>query len=172
MELHNDFYTSVEKALEEINPDWKDLDGLIICGTHSPTKEESEILINRIQLAREEGQAFLGICFGHQLAAIEYARNVLGIHDATSEEWGEGTHVVKKLPKLRVGMFEGESYWNNYVVDEELLKDWKKPWNFITAQFHPEYSSSIDKPHPLLVKFITSCGGKLDKKLWGKSINK
>ena len=35
---------------------------------------------------------------------IEYARNVLGIKDATSEEFGQGTFIVKKLPQLKVGI--------------------------------------------------------------------
>ena len=158
MEIHNDFNTSVEKALSEIDPKWRNLDGLIVCGTHSPDPEKAEMLIDRIQIARETGQAFLGICFGHQLAAIEYARNVLQMYDATSEEWGKGNFVVKKLPHLKVGLHEGESYWHNYEVDEFILNNWEKPWNFITMQFHPEYQSSERHPHPLLVKFLTACG--------------
>lgn len=159
MEIHNDFATSVEKALTEINPKWRELDGLIVCGTHSPDPEKAEWLIDRIGIARQEGQAFLGICFGHQLAAIEYARNALQIVDATSEEWAEeGTFIVKKLPELHVGYHEGESYWHNYEVDDFILNNWEKPWNFITMQFHPEYQSSKAHPHPLLVKFLTACG--------------
>ena len=158
MEIYNDFNTTVEKALDEIDPEWRDLDGLIICGTHNPDREGAEKLIDRIQLAREEEQPFLGICFGHQLAAIEYARNSLGMVDATSEEWGEGDFVVKKLPHLRIGYQEGESYWNWYEVDKDLEKHWDKAWNFITCQYHPEYQSNVDHPHPLLVKFLTSCG--------------
>jgi CTP synthase (UTP-ammonia lyase) len=159
MEIHNDFNTSVEKALTEIDPNWRDLDGLIVCGTHSPHKDKSEELIERIALARQEGQAFLGICFGHQLAAIEYARNALGISDATSEEWdSKGRYVVKKRDHLKVGLYEGESYWHWYEVEDFILKNWQKPWNFVTMQFHPEYQSSKDHPHPLLVKFLKACG--------------
>lgn len=40
-----------------------------------------------IQYARENKIPFLGICFGMQLAAIEFARNVCGIKDATSREF-------------------------------------------------------------------------------------
>jgi CTP synthase len=40
-----------------------------------------------IQFARETELPFLGICLGMQLACLEYARNVLGISDATSEEF-------------------------------------------------------------------------------------
>lgn len=106
-------------------------------------------MISKIKEAKNKKAPFLGICFGHQLAAIEWAR-ANGIPDATSEEFGEGTFVVKKLPELKVGLFDGESYWHNYDVTIE----WEKPYNFYTTQSHPEYQSSKDKPHPLLVKFL------------------
>jgi CTP synthase (UTP-ammonia lyase) len=156
MQILNDFNTSVRKALDEIDSEWELLDGLVVCGTHSP--HDVEAMIEKIRQARESGRPFLGICFGHQLAAVEYARNVMGIADAISEEFGEGTFVVKKRPEgLKVGLHDGESYWNNYEVVPELLDMWAKPKNFITCQFHPEYQSSKDKPHPLLVQFLQLC---------------
>lgn len=42
-----------------------------------------------IKFAREKSIPFFGICYGMQLAAIEFARNVCGIKDATSREWHE-----------------------------------------------------------------------------------
>ena len=116
-----------------------------------PRVEELDFLLNKIKEARELGLPYYGECFGHQLAAIEYARNILKIADATSEELGKGTWVVKKRPEgLKVGLYEGESYWNNY----EVVIDWEKPKNFFTAQYHASYQSSIDKPHNLLVNFL------------------
>ena len=164
MEILNDFNTSVEKALSEIDKNWKKYSGLIICGTHTPHPQDAEEQIKKIKKARENKNPFLGICFGHQLAAIEYARNVLDQTEATSEEWGadNGDFIVKRLPQLNVGIKEVfyngekhfESFWNNYEVDNGMLDLWKTEDNFITCQFHPEYQSSKDKPHPLLVKFI------------------
>ncbi len=161
MDIVNNFNTSVEKALTEIDANWKRYQGLIICGTHTPIYPESQIRL--IEIARRTGIPFLGICFGHQLAAIEYARHVLRIKDATSEEWGKGTFVVKKRKEgLKVGLQEGESYWNNYEVDYSLVPDFEieKPINFITCQYHPEYQSSKEKPHPLLIKFLQLCKKK------------
>jgi CTP synthase len=43
--------------------------------------------ISAIRYARENQIPFFGICYGMQLAAIEFARNVCGIKDATSREW-------------------------------------------------------------------------------------
>lgn len=159
MKLLGTFTTSVEKAFDEIDSDWRQYPGLVICGSHSPQQLDIENLLGEIEEARLTGLPFLGICMGHQLAAIEYARNVLGIEDATSEEFGvEGTFVVSQRERLKVGLGEdGESYWNNYEVSPNLLEEWDKPLCFITSQFHPEYQSSKDKPHPLLVKFLTIC---------------
>lgn len=151
MQLLNDFQTTVRKALDEIDPKWEEYPGVVICGTHKPFNVE--ILIETIRLCKESKTPYLGICFGHQLAAIEYARNSLGIADATSEEFGKGTFVVKKRDSLKVGLHDGETYWNNY----EVVIVWEKPPWFITSQFHPEYQSSKEKPHPLLVKFIDIC---------------
>ena len=150
MEFYGDYRPSLEKALTEIDKNWQDYKGLIICGSHNP--KDTEFLINKIKEARKNNFPFYGECFGHQLCAIEYARNVLGVEDATSEEWGQGTFVIKKRKDgLNVGLKNGESYWNNYEVD---LPDWEKPKNFFTAQYHASYQSSIDKPHPLIKLFL------------------
>lgn len=45
--------------------------------------------IKAIQYARENNIPFLGICLGMQLAAIEFARNVCGLENATSTEFNE-----------------------------------------------------------------------------------
>ncbi len=159
MRLLSDFTASVERAFGEINPEWESLDGTVICGTHSPENLDINALIKTIKEVRESGKPFLGICFGHQLAAIEYARNVLGVTDANSEELitDSKNFVVRKLPNLAIGLIEGETYWHNYAVIEELLPLWKKADNFITCQYHPEYQSSKDNPHPLLVNFLSTC---------------
>lgn len=151
MVILNDFQTSVVKALNEIDPNWRSYNGLIVCGSHSP--QNTEEMIGAIKIARETNTPFLGICAGHQLAAIEYARDVLGIPDATSEEFGVGTPVVKKRPELKVGMHNGELYWNNYEVVIEV----ENPPNFFTTQAHPEYLSTKANPHPLLVEFLDLC---------------
>lgn len=149
----NDFNTSVQKALSEIDPKWRDYDGLIVCGTHTPLNVES--MIEAIKVAREENKPVLGICFGFQLCAIEYARNVLGIKDATSEELGvPGTFVVVKRPEMKVGLHDGESWWSNYDVTQEIKDKWTTGSNFFVTGSHPEYQSSVGKPHPLLVSFL------------------
>ncbi len=156
MELANDFNTSVEKAFSEIDPLWKTYRGFVVCGTHAPKLWDWQIGILRKN--REEGIPTLGICFGHQLMAIEYARNVLGQPDATSEEFGEeGDFVVTKLDQLNVGLHKGESWWNNYAVlpglEERMVNELYHP-AYMGVQYHPEYQSSKDNPHPILETFL------------------
>ncbi len=58
-------------------------DGIIVPGGFG--KRGVEEKIKAIQFARENKKPFLGICFGMQLMAVEFARNVMGL-DACSEE--------------------------------------------------------------------------------------
>jgi len=59
--------------------------------------------ISAIKYARVNKKPFLGICFGFQLAAIEYARNVLGLDGANSTEVNPNTPhpVIDLLPEQR-----------------------------------------------------------------------
>jgi len=54
---------------------------------------------------RENKVPYLGLCLGSQIMAIEFARNVLGITDATSEEFDEDkkskNHVIHFIPEQR-----------------------------------------------------------------------
>lgn len=61
------------------------LDGVIIPGGFGGRGIEGKILA--IRYLREQKIPFFGICLGMQLAAIEFARHVLQIPDANSEEF-------------------------------------------------------------------------------------
>jgi len=66
-----------------------DCDGILVAGGFGERGVEGKI--KAIQYAREERIPYLGICLGMQLAMIEFARNVLGIKNATSVEFDEDT---------------------------------------------------------------------------------
>ena len=53
--------------------------------------------IAAIQFARERKLPYFGICFGMQLAVLETARNVAGIKNASSTEFGPTTEPVIAL---------------------------------------------------------------------------
>jgi len=67
----------------------KDVDGILIPGGFGSRGIEGKI--EAIRYARENGVPFFGICLGMQCAAIEFARNVLGIEGATSREFDENS---------------------------------------------------------------------------------
>ena len=69
---------------ENAAPVLKDLDGIIVPGGFGQRGVSGKILA--IQYARENKIPFLGICFGMQMAALEFARNVCGLKDASSKE--------------------------------------------------------------------------------------
>ena len=61
-----------------------DVDGIIVPGGFGTRGAEGKIAC--IRHARETGLPYLGICFGFQMAVIEFARNVCRIADANSTE--------------------------------------------------------------------------------------
>lgn len=178
MEIISSFQTSVRKALTEIDPKWEKYEGLIVCGTHSPKDIEKDV--KAVEKARLNNIPTLGICWGMQIMAIEYARNVVGFPNATTEEVSNsGQYAVRKLPQLRVGIrqVDGwwgtgmESHWHNYAIVPDMVNSWDKSFTdnilevmkwpahpfYVGVQFHPEYASSKEKPHPLLVEFLNVC---------------
>ena len=66
-----------------------DCDGILVAGGFGERGVEGKI--EAIKYAREEKIPFLGICLGMQLAMVEFARNVLGLGDATSVEFDKET---------------------------------------------------------------------------------
>ena len=94
----------------------KDYDGILIPGGFG--KRGIEGKIEAIRFARENNIPFLGLCLGFQLATVEYARNKAGIADATSEEFGEGSHVIAILPEQEgVNELGGTMRLGNYTAD-------------------------------------------------------
>ena len=65
------------------------IDAILVPGGFGKRGVEGKI--KAIQLAREHGIPYLGICLGMQLAVIEYARNVCGLTGANSTEFDPDT---------------------------------------------------------------------------------
>jgi CTP synthase len=95
--------------------DLEEVDGIVVPGGFGSRGIEGKI--RAINHARENRVPFLGLCFGFQLAVIEYARGVLGITDAASEEFGRGTFVVAILPEQKgIDQLGGTMHLGNYPV--------------------------------------------------------
>ncbi len=91
----NPVYIDSELLEKNANLDevFKNVQGILVPGGFGVRGTEGKI--KAIEYARTHQIPFLGICLGMQLAVIEYARNVLGIKDATSEEFQSGgSHLI------------------------------------------------------------------------------
>ncbi len=75
----DDLEGNLEKQKELLS-----MDGVIIPQGWGSRGAEGKI--KAVQLVRENKIPYLGLCYGMQMATIEYARNVLGIENANSQE--------------------------------------------------------------------------------------
>ncbi len=136
-----DSYVSVNHALKHagaklgrsIDIDWIDsesikdysvlsgYDGILVPGGFGT--RGSEGIIQTANFAREKNIPYLGICFGFQLAAIAFGRNVLGLDDANSTEIKANTMnpVVDLLPEQKNVSDMGGSL--RLGANEILIKD-------------------------------------------------
>jgi len=95
--------------------------------------------ISAIKYARENKIPYLGLCYGMQLAVVEYARNVLGLRDANSEEVKPNStnlviHTIKSQENIikkrayggtmRLGAWECKLNENSFSY--EIYKKWDK----------------------------------------------
>ncbi len=78
--------------VNQIRKKLKNVSGLLIPGGFG--KRGTEGKISAIKYARENKIPFLGICFGMQMAIIEFARNKLGIKRAGSSELDKNCYPV------------------------------------------------------------------------------
>lgn len=78
----------------------RSVDGIILPGGFGDLNVETKVMV--AQYARTNNIPFLGICLGFQILTIEYARNIMGLRNATSEEFGvaDGEPIIRKHPNI------------------------------------------------------------------------
>ncbi|MDP2906419.1 MAG: gamma-glutamyl-gamma-aminobutyrate hydrolase family protein, partial [Nanoarchaeota archaeon] len=79
----------------------KGVDGIIVPGGFGSRGTEGKI--KAIKYARERNVPFLGLCFGLQMAVVEFARNICDLKDANSTEIDSKTKypVIDILPEQK-----------------------------------------------------------------------
>jgi len=93
VELDTKWVDSTKINKKNVNNILKNYSAILIPGGFGARGTEGKI--EAISYARKYKVPFFGICFGMQMAIIESARNILGIKNATSSEFGNsGTHVI------------------------------------------------------------------------------
>ncbi|MCJ7719677.1 CTP synthase [Candidatus Bathyarchaeota archaeon] len=85
------------KAVESLG----EFDGVFVPYGFGPRGTEGKI--SAIQFARENNVPFLGICYGFQLAVVEFARHVCGLSEANSTEISPSSPdpVIDLMPEQR-----------------------------------------------------------------------
>ncbi|HEY4476707.1 MAG TPA: CTP synthase [Candidatus Paceibacterota bacterium] len=87
----------------------KNYDGLLVPGGFGERGVEGKIAV--IEVARREGIPYFGLCYGMQLAVVEYARHVAGLKAAHTTEINPKTEapVIDILPEQKKNLRD-----NNY----------------------------------------------------------
>jgi CTP synthase len=80
---------------EDPAPFLEHVDGILVPGGFGQRGSEGKI--RAAQFARERQVPYFGICFGMQMAVVEAARNLCGIEEANSTEFGRTPHPVVGL---------------------------------------------------------------------------
>ena len=118
--------------ITEIKIKLKGVSGILIPGGFG--KRGTEGKIEAIKYARQKKIPFLGICFGMQMAIIEFARNTLNIKKATSSElsstgvkivglineWNKDGKLIKGTDKdlggtMRLGLYPAKLKENSLI---------------------------------------------------------
>ena len=109
------FIDSEKITKETVKQMLSGLQGVIVPGGFGNRGIEG--MIETIHYVRENKIPFLGICLGMQMTVVEYARNVLGLQDATSAEFEEDAqnpvihimedqkNIYKKGGTMRLGSY-------------------------------------------------------------------
>jgi CTP synthase len=102
-------YLEAEKLEQETHciKDLGNFDGVFVPYGFGPRGTEGKIAA--IRFARENDIPFLGICYGFQLAVIEFARDVCGLKDANSIEINQNSPhpVIDLMPEQRGVEYKG-----------------------------------------------------------------
>ncbi len=80
---------------EDPTPVLEHVNGILVPGGFGQRGAEGKI--RAVQFARERGVPYFGICFGMQMAVVEAARNLCGIGEANSTEFGATSEPVVGL---------------------------------------------------------------------------
>ncbi len=149
-----------ELDAEKFYDAWREVvkaSGILVPGGFG--QRATEGMIAAAKWARENKKPYLGICLGMQIAVIEYARNICGIKDATSEEFnGDAANkLIMFMPEvdkttmgasmrlgLRPTLFQPNSEWSRlralYAGKTEILERHRHRY-----EVNPEYIARLEE---------------------------
>ena len=159
----------------EIKTKLKNVSGILIPGGFG--KRGTDGKIAAIKYARKNKIPFLGICFGMQMAIVEFAKNVLKIKNASSselnskcipvvgliDEWKKDGKTIKGTDKelggtMRLGSYDAELMNNSLIksiYDSKTIKE----------RHRHRYEVNINYKNKFEKKGLIFSGNSPDKKL-------
>lgn len=169
--VHSEFITQ-ENVAEKLGG----LDGLLVAPGFGHRGVEGKIVA--VKYAREKGLPFFGICLGMQMAAIEFARNVLGLKEAHSTEMDpdskepvidlmeEQKKITAKGGTMRLGAYPCElrsesiaaSIYQKPVISERHRHRWEFNNNYLDQFEKAGMIASGKNPGTGLVEIIELSG--------------
>lgn len=202
-------WIDTEKIEAGVKKEWSKLEtisGIVVPGGFGKRGIEGKIAVAKY--AREHSIPYFGLCLGSQIMAIEFARNILHLPNATSEEFqprakdkiihflpGQ-SESVRKGGTLRLGAWPcqikkntlayrsygtaaiSERHRHRYEFNTAYQKVFEQhgfvfsglspdkklveiveisthPF-MLGTQFHPEFLSRPNQPHPLFLEFLSA----------------
>ena len=165
--VHSEFLTE-----ENIGEKLRDLDGLLVAPGFGNRGVEGKIIA--VKYARVNKMPFFGICLGMQMAVIEYARNVLGWHNAHSTEMDAATpypvialmeeqkKIKKKGGTMRLGAYPCEiapntlaqQIYGSELISERHRHRWEFNNNYINDFEQAGLLASGRNPASKLVEIV------------------
>ena len=159
---------SEKLKISDIKSKLKDISGILIPGGFG--KRGTHGKIEAIKYARNNKIPFFGICFGMQMAIIEFARNELNIRNATSSEfdkkglpivglinqWKKDGKIIKGTDKYLGGTMRLGSYDAKLKEKSLISKIYGK--NFIKERHRHRYEVNINYKDRFEKKGMTFSG--------------
>jgi CTP synthase len=204
LDIEIDWISSADLPEETVDERLADADAIIVPGGFGTRGIDGKIFAARY--AREHQIPFLGICLGMQVMVLEFARNVMGIKEATSAEFDSKAvnPLVDYMPEMkgqermggtmRLGLYDvelaegslaekcyrtrhiSERHRHRFEVNSAYCEQLEEHGLKVTglspdgdvievfeleghpfmigSQFHPEFLSRPNRPHPLFVGLL------------------
>jgi len=204
-DVHIHWLNSETMSPAELDRELRKVSGVIVGPGFGPRGTEGKIVTARY--ARESGLPYFGICYGLHMAAIEFARNVIGLENANSTEINPETPfpIIDLMPNqkgvemggtMRLGLWpcflepgsRARAAYQEQVVSErhrhrfEVNNEFRPAFDaagfvasgtskdgqlveimelkdhpfYLGVQFHPEFRSRPNRPHPLFRDFVAA----------------
>ena len=169
-----------QKEREALEEKLKTFDGIIVPQGWGSRGVEGKVEV--VKFARENKIPYLGLCFGMQMAVIEYARNVAKLKDANSTEVNPKTpnpvvHVMPDQEKyLKENQYGGTirlGAWPCNILKGSVLEEAYKKFssedinseNVISERHRHRYEINNEYRSKLKKSGLVFCGTSLDGKL-------